>query len=54
MGTKYEVTYWDWTIGKEFVEIRTNSIFKAIYTLLKLEKEWHCVSVKFRRNKVKE
>lgn len=54
MGGKYEVLYWDWTIGKEVSEEITDSIFRAIYLLHKLEKEWYCVTIKFRREKVKE
>ena len=53
MGGKYEVIYWDYKIGKEITEEYTNSIFRAIYLLHKLEKQWHCVTIKFRRNKVK-
>lgn len=54
MGGKYEVLYWDWKNGKEVSEEITNSIFRAIYLLHKLEKEWYCVTIRFRRGKVKE
>lgn len=54
MGAKYEVVYWDYKQGKEVSEEYTNSIFRAFYLLHKLEKEWYCVSIKFRRDKVKE
>ena len=53
MGGKYEISYWDWKIGKDIVVEHTNSIFKAIRLLHKLEKEWACVTIKFRRDKVK-
>ena len=53
MGRKYEVIYWDWKVAKEVSVELTDSIFRAIYLLHKLEKEWYCVTIKFRRNKVK-
>lgn len=53
MGAKYEVIYWDYLKGEEVIEERTNSLFRALYLVRKLEKRWHCVTVKLRRNKVK-
>ena len=53
MGGKYEILYWNWEISKDVVVEYTNSIFRAIYLLHKLEKEWGCVTIKFRRDKVK-
>lgn len=53
MGTKYEVIYWDYMKGEEVTEEHTNSLFRAVYLVHKLEKRWHCVTVKLRRNKVK-
>ena len=40
-------------VAKEVSVELTDSIFRAIYLLHKLEKEWYCVTIKFRRNKVK-
>ena len=54
MGGKYEVIYFDWKIGTEVPEEYTNSIFRAIYLLHKLEKQYYCVTIKFRRDKVKQ
>jgi hypothetical protein len=54
MGGKYEVLYWDYENGVEVTEEYTNSIFRAIYLLHKLEKKYYCVTIKFRRDKVKE
>ena len=53
MGGKYEVMYWDWITGKYISEGYTNSFFKAMHMVCKLEKTWDCVSIHFRRNKVK-
>lgn len=54
MGGKYEVLYWDYENGVEVPVEYTNSIFRAIYLLHKLEKKSYCVTIKFRRDKVKE
>lgn len=54
MGGKYEVIYFDWKNGTEVTEEYTNSIFRAIYLLHKLEKQYYCVTIKFRRDKVKQ
>lgn len=53
MGGKYEVIYWDGLRGKYVSEGYTNSFFKAMSMVRKLEKTWDCVSIQFRRNKVK-
>ena len=53
MGAKYEVIYWDYFKDKEVTEEHTNSLFRALYLVYKLEKRWYCVTVKLRRNKVK-
>ena len=53
MGGKYEVIYWDWMRSKYVSEGFTNSFFKAMSMVRKLEKTWDCVSIHFRRNKVK-
>ena len=53
MGGKYEVIYWDWIREKYVSEGYTNSFFKAMSMVRKLEKTWDCVSICFRRNKVK-
>ena len=47
------MTYWDYIFCKEVSVEHTNSLLRAIYLLHKLEKQWGCVSIKFRRNKVK-
>lgn len=52
MCKKYEVTYWDWRIGKEFITEYTNSFFRVIYILLKLEMVDIHASVKFKGNKI--
>ena len=54
MGGKYEIRYWDYEKGVEVLEEYTNSLFRAIYLLHKLEKKYYCVTIKFRRDKVKE
>lgn len=54
MGTKYEIRYWDYIHNTEVVAERTNSLFRALWLLHKLEKEWHCVTIKFRRDKVRQ
>jgi hypothetical protein len=53
MGGKYEILYYDW-LKKEYVsQGYTESFFKAMRMVRKLEKTWHCVAIKFRRNKVR-
>ena len=54
MGAKYEVVYWDYEQGREISVEYTNSIIKAFLLLCKLEREWYCVSIKFRRDRVRE
>lgn len=54
MGGKYEVFYWDYNVGREIIKTETNSFFKAYIVVCKLEKQWHCVGIRFRRGKVKE
>ena len=54
MGNKYEVSYWDYYVGKEVTVTYTGSFLKAMCLVRKYEKKWHCVSIKFRRNRVKE
>ena len=54
MGNKYEVLYWDYYTGKEVTVTYTDSFRKALWLVRKYEKKWHCVSIKFRRNRVKE
>lgn len=54
MGGKYEVFYWDYKVGREVLLDETNSFIKAYLSLRKLEKQWYCVGIRFRRNKVKE
>jgi hypothetical protein len=54
MGTKYEVRYWDYIHNTEVTAEHTNSLFRALRLLHKLEKEWYCVSIKFRRDKVRQ
>jgi hypothetical protein len=53
MGGKYEILYWDWVTEKYVSECYTDSFFKAMSMVRKLEKTWGCVVIKFRRNKVK-
>ena len=53
MGGKYEIIYWDWDREKYVSEGFTNSFFKAMSMVRKLEKTWGCVFIGFRRNKVK-
>ena len=53
MGGKYEVLYWDWIAGKYISEAYTNSFFKAMRMVRKLEKTWSCVVIQFRRDNVK-
>ena len=53
MGGKYEVIYWDGDREKYVSEGFTNSFFKAMSMVRKLEKTWGCVFIGFRRNKVK-
>lgn len=52
MGGKYEILYWDWIDGKYVSKGYTNSFFKAMSMVRKLEKTWDCVFIGFRRNKV--
>lgn len=54
IGNKYEVSYWDYYVGKEVTVTYTGSFLKAMWLVKKYEKKWHCVSIKFRRNRVKE
>lgn len=54
MENKYEVLYWDYYVGKEVTVTYTGSFLKALWLVRKYEKKWHCVSIKFRRNRVKE
>lgn len=54
MGNKYEVFYWDWKNGKEIVEEHTGSIIKAYLLVRKLEKEYYCVGIRFRRDRVRK
>ena len=54
MGTKYEIRYWDYIHNAEVVAERTNSLFRALWLLHKLEKKWYCVTIKFRRDKVRQ
>lgn len=54
MGAKYEIRYWDYIHNTEVTVERTNSLFRALRLLHKLEKEWYCVTIKFRRNKVRQ
>ena len=51
---KYEVTYWDYDRQREVSEYSTDSFFKALRTVHQLEKRYHCVSIRFRRYKVKD
>ena len=53
MENKYEVLYWDYYVGKEVTVTYTGSFLKAMWLVKKYEKKWHCVSVKFRRNRAK-
>lgn len=53
MGCKYEVLYYDYYKGEYISYEYTNSFLKALFTVHKLKKTWRCVSIKFRRNKVK-
>ena len=53
MGGKYEILYWDCVVGKYVSEGYTNSFFKAMSIVRKLEKTWDCVVIQFRRNRVK-
>lgn len=53
MGGKYEILYWDWIDGKYISEGYTNSFFKAMRMVRKLEKTWSCVVIQFRRDKAK-
>ena len=46
--------YWDYYVGKEVTVTYTDSFLKALWLVRKYEKKWHCVSIKFRRNRVKE
>ena len=54
MGCKYEVLYWDYRNGVEVTVEHTNSFIRALYLVHKLEKSYHCVTIKFRRNRVKD
>ena len=53
MGGKYEVLYYNWDKDTYVSEGYTNSFFKAMRMVRKLERTWNCVAIKFRRNKVK-
>lgn len=53
MGAKYEISYWDYTKGKEVVAEHTNSLLRAMWLVHYLEKRWFCVTVKLRRDKVR-
>ena len=53
MGGKYEIIYCDWDRNRYVSEGYTNSFFKAMSLVRKLEKTWDCVFIGFRRNKVK-
>ena len=53
MGGKYEVLYWNWVKEEYISEGYTNSFFKAMSMVRKLERTWSCVVIQFRRNKVK-
>lgn len=53
MGGKYEVLYWDWQNGEEVTAEYTNSFIRAMRLVRKLERKYNCVSIKFRRDKVK-
>lgn len=53
MGNTYEVFYWDYINGKEVTEVYTSSIIKAYLMVRKLEKQWYCVGIRFRRGKVR-
>lgn len=54
MGAKYEVFYWDYRCGKELTYDCTNSIIKAYLLVRKLEKQFHCVGIRFRRDRVRK
>ncbi len=54
MGAKYEVLYWDYKNGKYVTVEHTNSFIKAMWLVCKFEKKYPCVSIIFRRDKVKE
>lgn len=49
-SAKYEVTYYNYESGKEVSVLYTNLFIKAYLTVIKLEKDWYCVTLKFRRN----
>ena len=51
MGSKYEVFYWDYKIGRETIETHTNSFLNAYLTVRKLNKKWPCVGIRIRRYK---
>ena len=53
MGDKYEVLHWDYYKGEYVSDGYTNSFLKAMYMVHKLERTWHCVTIQFRRDKVK-
>lgn len=53
MGGKYEILYWDWIDGKYVSKGYTNSFFKAMSMVRKLERTWDCVVIQFRRNRAK-
>ena len=53
MEAKYEVLYWDYINGKYVTAEYTNSFIKAMRLVCKLEKKYYCVSIRFRRDKVK-
>ena len=53
MGGKYEVFYFDYKNFGWITECFTNSLIKACLLVLKLEKQYHCVGIRFRRDRVK-
>ena len=53
MSWKYEILYYDWLKKEYITEGYTDSFFKAMCMVRKLEKTWDCVAIKFRRDKVK-
>lgn len=54
MGNKYEVFYWDFNKKIEVVEKYTASLLKAFFLVRKLEKQWYCVGIRFRRDRVRK
>ncbi len=49
MGKKYEVFYFDPLLGKEIVEINTDSIIKTLLLVRRLKKRWNCVGILIRK-----